>query len=287
MLKKIINILNRPFPILESNREKILTPFFFGSFVSLFLLVFEPFGLDRIQGNKILYLLGYGLITTFVILFHHFVTMNIFKQFFLPDKWTIWKSFIHNVIIIFPIAILNWIYFENVNKPFDISHSLLSFIFITFVVGILPSPFFIIYFERRLNSKNLSLSKRVNNKLNNKEALKNQNNYDLEIDFASAKLKINVNDFLCVKSMGNYVTFYYLQNNSMKKEIIRGTMKKFDELFSENKEIIRCHKSHFVNLNKVKTTSGNARALYLHLDELDFPIPVSRNFSKEIILGTI
>ena len=63
-------------------------------------------------------------------------------------------------------------------------------------------------------------------------------------------------------------------------------MKKIEYDFLENKKIIRCHKSYFVNLSKVKTTSGNARALYLHINELDFQIPVSRNFSKEIVLGT-
>jgi len=74
--------------------------------------------------------------------------------------------------------------------------------------------------------------------------------------------------------------------NQLKKEIIRITMKKIEYDFLENKKIIRCHKSYFVNLSKVKTTSGNARALYLHINELDFQIPVSRNFSKEIVLGT-
>lgn len=63
-------------------------------------------------------------------------------------------------------------------------------------------------------------------------------------------------------------------------------MKNFEALFSDKTKIVRCHKSYFVNLNKVKTTSGNARAFYLHLEELDFQIPVSRNFSKKIILGT-
>ena len=63
-------------------------------------------------------------------------------------------------------------------------------------------------------------------------------------------------------------------------------MKKIEDDFWDYKKIIRCHKSYFVNLSKVKTTSGNARALYLHINELDFQIPVSRNFSNEIVLGT-
>jgi len=84
--------------------------------------------------------------------------------------------------------------------------------------------------------------------------------------------------------MGNYVTVYFLEGKNVKKEILRTTMKNIETEFKERKQIIRCHKSYFVNLDKVSNTSENARALHLHLYELDFQVPVSRNFSKSINL---
>lgn len=134
--------------------------------------------------------------------------------------------------------------------------------------------------------RNIELSKRVNTQL----VLNSSNNSETaELSFVSQNVPLDIkfDDFVCIKSMGNYVTLYFMKESKLKKEIIRYTRKKIEDDFVENKKIIRCHKSYFVNLNKVVPTSGKARALYLHIDELDFQIPVSRNFSKDIILGTI
>jgi len=188
--------------------------------------------------------------------------------------------------MIIPIAVLNWLYANSIQMPIDLNFSLLQFISITFAVGFFPSIFLVFYLEQRLRRKNLQLSKRANLQLE----LHSKNNSEIEeLSFYSQNPPINIkfDDFLCVKSMGNYVTLYFLEDSQLKKEIIRLTMKKIEENLLDNKNIFRCHKSYFVNLNKVVTTSGNARALYLHFNELDFQIPVSRNFSKDIILGAI
>lgn len=280
MLNKLNQILNRPFPIVESSQEKIFTSLFFGGFVFMFLLIFEPFGMDQVDANKVLYNLGYGFITASIILLHGFVTMKIFSNFFAPGNWVVWKSVIHNSIIILPIALLNWIYFQNVYKPEDVSYSFITFVFITIGVGILPSPILILYFERRLNSKNKLLSEKVIQKLSLSKIAKENN---AEIEFVSDAIKIPIEDFLCIKSMGNYIVVYFQKNGRQQKEVIRGTMKNFAEVFSNNSNIIRCHRSYIANLNRVKGTSGNARSMYLHLETLDFEIPVSRNFSKNLI----
>ena len=211
--------------------------------------------------------------------------MNLFKEFFLPEKWKIWKSFIHNLIMIIPIAVLNWIYAISIETAMDMSFTLLQFVSITFAVGFFPSIFLVFYLEQKLRRKNIQFSKRANQQLESKSS-DNLIIEELSFNLQNSSLKIKFNDFLCVKSMGNYVTLYFIKGNQLKKEIIRTTMKKIEDDFLDYKKIIRCHKSYFVNLNKVKTTSGNARALYLHINELDFQIPVSRNFSKEIVLGT-
>lgn len=259
---------------------------FFGLFIFLFLAIFQPFGLDKVEANKLLYFAGYGLITSFVVLLNGFITMNFFKNFFLPEKWNVWKSFIHNFIMIIPIAVLNWIYAISIETAMDMSFTLLQFVSITFAVGFFPSVFLVFYLEQRLRNKNLQLSKRANQQLESK-LLDDSKIKELRFNSQNPPIKILFDDFVCIKSMGNYVTLYFMEERQLKKEIIRLTMKKIEEDYFENKKIIRCHKSYFVNLSKVVTTSGNARALYLHINELDFQIPVSRNFSKDIILGTI
>ncbi len=260
--------------------------FIAGTIVFLFLSIFQPFGLDSVESNKILYFGGYGLITTLSTLFNMFVVMKLFKFFFVLEKWTVWKSYIHNVFIILFISFFNWLYYITFEKPVDSDYSFFQFIFITLAVGIFPSFFSIFFLEQKYRKINLLLSQKVNNHLNLNSS-NNSNIEDLTFNFPNSQISIKVNNFVCIKSMGNYVTLYFLEDGNLKKEIIRTTMKKIEDDFTDNKIIIRCHKSYFVNLNKVVTTSGNARSLYLHLNELDFQIPVSRSFSKDKILGTI
>ncbi|MEN8191519.1 MAG: LytTR family DNA-binding domain-containing protein [Bacteroidota bacterium] len=283
MIDKLKQILTRPFPIIESNREKLGIAFSFGFFIFLFLYIFKPFGLDEVENNEILYFAGYGVITTLVILFNLFVIMNLFPSFYYPEKWNVWKSTIHSFFMIIFIALMNWLYFSSFNKPSDLNHSFLYFIYITFVVGAIPSIFSTYYFEQRFRTRNEEIASRVNQQIAVKNS--NSNSETKKTVVSVANLEISQKDFLCVKSMGNYVTIFFIDNETVKKEIVRTTMKKIEESISNNERIIRCHKSYFVNLNKVETTSGNARALYLHITELDFQIPVSRNYSKELSMN--
>ncbi len=286
MFRTLVEILNRPFPIVESTKEKLIIAISFGVFIFAFLAVFQPFGLNKITTNKLLYFSGYGLITSIVILFNAFVIMNIFKEFFLPENWRLWKSFVHNFIIIIPIAALNWFYFILTESPGDLSHSFLNFIFMTIAVGFFPSLILTYYLEQKLRNRNKNFSEKVNKilPLNNSESFKDEkSNFTLP----NLEAQISVNDLICIKSMGNYVAVYFIIQNKIKREIIRSTMKAIENYISENHKIVRCHKSYFVNINRVVTTSGNARALYLHIEDLDFQIPVSRNYSKEFILKSV
>ena len=65
------------------------------------------------------------------------------------------------------------------------------------------------------------------------------------------------------------------------KELLRLTLLNFLEKVDPDKNIVRCHKSYIVNLDKVENVHGNARSLMLEIKGLDFEIPVSRSFPRE------
>jgi hypothetical protein len=281
-MDELLRLFNRPCRIIDSTSDKIIIAVSFGFFIFLFLWVFEPFGLDAVTLNKPLYFSGYGLITTFVILFNTFVLFKIFKNFFQPEKWTIWKSIVHNFIMILPIALLNWTYFHNCEKPGDLEYSFLNFIFMTFAVGLFPSVFLELYVERHLRRKNELLSRMVNQQVRDRNYSEDKIQNEM-VNFSNSSLTLTIDKVLFVNSMGNYVTIYFWDSDEVKKEVIRSTMKTIEtDLLNFNK-IVRCHKSYFVNLSKVVGTSGNARALYLHLTNIDISIPVSRTFTNQIL----
>ncbi|MCF6269392.1 MAG: hypothetical protein L3J41_06770 [Melioribacteraceae bacterium] len=117
--------------------------------VFLFLAIFQPFGLDRIENNTFLYFAGYGLITTLIILVNVFIVMNLFKNFFSVENWTVGKSFFHSSIITIFIAFFNWLYFITFDKTSNLDFSFLYFILLTIAVGIFPSMFSIFFLYRQ------------------------------------------------------------------------------------------------------------------------------------------
>lgn len=81
----------------------------------------------------------------------------------------------------------------------------------------------------------------------------------------------------------NYIDVYFLWNNTLTNRLIRNTLSNIDIYLSDIKEIIRCHKSYIINISYVKSIIGNSAGYKLNLCKLDFKIPVSRKYSKEVL----
>ena len=69
----------------------------------------------------------------------------------------------------------------------------------------------------------------------------------------------------------------------MKRDIIRNTLKRTEDIIDPDSNFLRCHKSYIVNLSNLKKVTGNAQGYKLVFKYLDFKIPVSRNLSKQIL----
>ena len=93
-----------------------------------------------------------------------------------------------------------------------------------------------------------------------------------------------ISSILYVASEGNYSQVFYKVNNSVGKKLIRISMKNIEEQIEQFNTLVRCHRSYFVNIRNVKNVMGNARSSYIILNDVDFQVPVSRNFSRELLL---
>lgn len=61
---------------------------------------------------------------------------------------------------------------------------------------------------------------------------------------------VNMDEILLLEATGNYTTFYLNDNSRI---VVAKTMKKYESVL--NKEFIRVHRSHIVNLRHVKEFS--------------------------------
>ena len=85
-----------------------------------------------------------------------------------------------------------------------------------------------------------------------------------------------------MRSADNYVEVFYHRANQTRCELIRTTLKLCTDLFAQQENILRCHKSYLVNLRFVNHVSGNAQGYKLHLKHTDELVPVSRTHNEVI-----
>lgn len=111
-------ILNQAFPPPAANRKNFVLALLSGAFVGGFLLFFQPFAIDRVSYTyPTLSLLGYGLITTFCLLFFLCLLPWLFPKFFHAYRWKLKHQLGFYALIIFVIATGNGLY---TNALFDL-----------------------------------------------------------------------------------------------------------------------------------------------------------------------
>ena len=126
------------------NHLKWIVSIFFGLFIFLFLLTFQPFGIPEVYPNKLLYLAGFGLITTLILIISLVVLPLIFPHLFENQKWNVVKQILLLLIITLVIAGINYEYSHRFLSAIHIqTPNLLNFIFITFSVALIPITFLV------------------------------------------------------------------------------------------------------------------------------------------------
>ena len=275
MLRILVQEYPAPRPVLKSLIIAVLS----GLFIALFLLYFEPFNLHlNTDGNKVFHMSFFGCITTFVLLFFLYVFPLLLPNLFSDKNWKLGYQMILNMLIIIAIAVFNSIYSNYMNSiPFgwDSYWLILSR---TSVLGILPIAF-ITFSDYYLKVKS-SLNSASNIIKNKKEFLKDlkEVTHQISTDLKSETFSFKENDFNYAIAVGNYIDMCSLDENTLKKVTYRVTLSSFEIQVKESSNLIRCHRSYLVNLNKVKNISGNAQGLKLELINQSEIISVSRKY---------
>jgi len=282
---KIINWLNRPYPFIDKILNKLLISILFGLFVFLFLLLFQPFGIAEVIDNKSIYLLGFGLITSFALIISYLLLPFLFTKLFDSNYWNIKKELIFVLSNIIIITILNYEYYIIFDYGTTQQHSLFFFGLITASVGIFPVTFLVFIREMYLTGKSkknaLELNAIIEQKI--RKVPKNEVitiNADTKVDM----LKLNLQDLLYIKSEDNYCKLYFKENKQIQNKLLRISLKNIEEQLRNYPEILRCHRSYIVNKNHILKISGNARSYIIHFALCNETAFVSRNFPKEMLI---
>lgn len=280
MLKIISSWLNKPFPFYENLKEKLLAPLYIALSIILVLVIFNPTrNVDylEIQFFKVF---AYAFIAFSVASFFNIALPKIFNTFFDIEKWIIYKALVFIFAKLLVISLINAVfafYFDNPSNNIHFIHFLISVLYFTFIVSLVPIIIFIFWLEKRFYKKHYRISQIANQKIHDLQIEKSKEEY---IEFES--FKITLNSILFVRADGNYCTFYFENGNSVDKTLIRVTLKEVENRINRI-NIVRCHKSYMVNLQKVDKIEGNARRYSCTFSKVNTSIPISRTLSNNLI----
>ena len=124
--------------------------------------------------------------------------------------------------------------------------------------------------------------------LEKEEALEDANNqsFNEKIRFyderGNMKLIVAQTSVLYIQSDENYLRIYYMDEGKISTYILRNSMKRIEDMCAKN-GLIRCHRSYFVNKNRVEVLQKEKDFTYAVLDVPNAAhIPVSKNYYDQI-----
>lgn len=275
---------NTLYPVNESIKSRLLTCVLFGSFVSLFLFIFQPFGLSALPISIALISIAYGMICFAMMVILNVIVYLSLPDYFSEDNWTTKKELLWTILNVLLIGLANTIFSFLIKTAVFTWWNLFLFEAYTIALAVFPLTVSILLNQARLSNKFEQQSQPLNNSIENKKS-----SFDIEtipsvitIGSGTEEVTLLVDNFLYAKSDDNYVTVYYLDNTTVSQKTIRNTLKATYALFAEHKEIFKCHKSYIVNFKHVERISGNAQGFKLHLKGTDKILPVSRSLNGTI-----
>ncbi len=281
----MIKLFSSPYPYSPNNTKRLRKATFMGVFVFLFLLGFQPFGLNEYTGGIVKLTLGYGLTCFIVMVILNMAIPTIFNNYFSEEKWTVGKQISWSLINVSFIGLANLLYSNFVGIANFSIISLVSFEVYTIAIAIFPLLLFVITNYKRLSSKFEKSAELINSSIQQVQASIKTNKTNLitiDSENISESLSLRVDDLIYIQSSDNYITVYFFHDDKIRSMVLRNTLKSVALQLEKYSNLFRCHKSFLINLNKVNHISGNAQGYKLHVQYIDEIIPVSRSHNKTI-----
>ena len=92
------------------------------------------------------------------------------------------------------------------------------------------------------------------------------------------QLKVRLQDFMYANSSENYITIFYISNNSGKQHLIRKPLKVLEQELVAHPEIKRAHRSYLVNMSKIQAVKQLKGKVQVEINGAI--VPISKKFQK-------
>lgn len=272
---------------LLEKRSQIIMVLFVSIFAIVFINIFQPFGSDKwIDNDKItttiyflwsIVLVSIGMI---VVAISRVIMYNFSRK---PNhnitvlKYIGWV-FIELLLLSGSFTILALIVKGNLNlttnDPMEIYVNAIKN---TVCILFIPYITCILYFSYQ------------NNKLKLRELMgenigfKSSNLISIRDSRGVLQLSVAKENLLYIESADNYICIWYQKGETLKKKLMRITMKEISEQLADT-NIVRCHRSYMINLDLVKVMRREKENIFLELGVPNVKeIPISKTYGESVL----
>lgn len=263
----------------QSKKYKITLAVVSGLFVFVFLLFFQPFGINNYRPDeKISLTLAVAILALAVII----ILILLICEFLLRPL--VWKTnavipFVSWLIVEILIASsCTFLLYNAVGgfHDFHVSSYLKHIVEIGFVLAF-PFAATLFYFKHTTILREFmevqSLSKASDEM---------QEIVLLSGDYKNDRIALLLKSIVFIESEDNYVSLNYLEGNSLKKYLIRSTLSSLERKLKPD-FYLRCNRSIIVNLMHFESYKYQQAKLLLKLKFVTKPISVSKSHQSKIL----
>lgn len=251
-------------------------------FVILFTVLYSPFGyaewLPRWEEHASLCLPLLASITLLTILISRTLHELIYRK--KPVVWRyyyIWQACEFAVIALFWDLFLALFYHLNY---FDLLPTVSLF---CLMLHIFPYLFIGIYEQKKDIRKQLDNAQGEVVKLQEQRLTPDSQSIRFCDVSGKVKLVTSTDRVLYIEAAGNYVNINYDDDGKTTRLSLRNTLKGIEQTCSEN-HLVRCHRSYFVNIKKIKLIRRDHEFIYAQMNAEGLPdIPISKTYAAEVI----
>ncbi len=280
-----MKFLSTPYPFYENTRQGLKICSGIGLFITLFCVLFQPFGLDSISTIS---QVGYGVVSFLVCLLFIVILPLLLPKYLQNKGWTIGKEIAWISAITLSLGIANYFYSGFVFEAgyqFHLPSFLLVCLY-TLLVAIIPAIAIILYKQVFEFKKVLKDAAQLEGQLTARSELTAKQSNGTELKFRSElksdALSIDISNFVFLVSSGNYVEIHFENDGNPKKHLVRNSISNIENDLQDYEQLIRCHRSYLVNLDKVEHINGNLQGYQLEIKNHMDLIPVSRSYTKRV-----
>ncbi len=260
------------FSFVHTKRFKLILSVVTAGFVYLFLLFFQPFGVNNYRPDEsinvtLVFVLFLFAIIVFVsmLLVELFIKPLLFKQFNLITI-TVW--ILLQVLIISTITFLFYNFLGEFHDFYLASY--LKHILQIGVVLAFPIVAIHFYFKHTAVVKNLEEVLSFPSQSKNLDEL-----VLLSGDYKKDSITVLLKNIVFLESQDNYVALHYLEGVALKKYLIRSSLSKVAQTL-DPKVIVRCNRAQLINIVHIASTKTVNGTYLVQLNKVINVIKVSK-----------